>query len=839
MRFLKYFLLNLLLLLALNLHSQLKSPDEFLSHKIGDEFTPHYMLVDYMHHVADNSANVIIKEYGKTNQKRPLLNLIVSDQKNIDNIDKIRLNNLFRAGLPDGQSFPEFDDITIVWLSFSVHGNEPSGSESSMPVLFELANKKNPNVSSWLKNTVVIIDPSINPDGYSRYTHWQRNVAEKEANSDPDDREHSEPWPGGRVNHYLFDLNRDWAWQTQIESQQRVKVYNQWLPQVHVDFHEMMHNDPYYFAPAAAPYHDYITKWQGEFQHLIGRNHAKYFDKEGWLYFTREVFDLFYPSYGDTYPIFNGAIGMTHEQGGHSRAGRAIEMENSEILTLKDRVAHHYTTALSAIETSSNNATKLIEEFKLFFKKPSLGKYKSYLIKGDNSYKIKDLADLLDKQSIKYIWTKDGASGNAYDYQKGEQGEYKIQKGDLLIPVNQPKSTLVQVLFDPETVLEDSLTYDITAWALPFAYGLQAFASTNVISAEPMTSVERGLTEESAPYYAIIIHWNSINSAKVVAQLHKKGVKMRLSSIPFEIESKKFSRNSIIITKADNRNIKDSLLQIAKECGVDEMNMMLVNTGFSDAGADLGSDKMGLITKPNVLLLSGEKTSSNSFGQVWHYFEQVIDYPLTIIDADRISSVKLEKYNVLIIPEGRLGLNENELKKIVDWTRGGGKLISIGYANQNFTGKEGFALKEFATDDEKNEAKKEQELMELSDRFHAYEGAARRGIVNNVPGSIFEVKMDITHPLAYGIDGKYFSLKTNGLSYRPLIGAFNVGVIPENGRTIGFTGSAIKKKLMGSVSFAAQNMGRGSVVYLIDNPLFRGFWKEGQLLFSNAVFLVN
>src|SRR6185295_12415082 len=257
------------------------------------------------------------------------------------------------------------------------------------------------------KNIVVVIDPCINPDGRDRYVNWFNTIVGKESNPSLNAREHDEPWPGGRTNHYNFDLNRDWAWQTQVESQQRMKLYNQWLPQIHVDFHEQGINNPYYFAPAAQPYHEAITQWERDFQVTIGRNNAKYFDANGWLYFTKEVFHLFYPSYGDSYPIFNGGIGMTYEQGGGSAGGLGVIKEEGDTLSLVDRVMHHYTTSLSTIEISSQYAPRLIKEFRKFFidaVTTGAGPYKSYLIKNNpqDTERINALLELLDKNGIQY-----------------------------------------------------------------------------------------------------------------------------------------------------------------------------------------------------------------------------------------------------------------------------------------------------------------------------------------------------------------------------------------------------------------------------------------------------
>ena len=276
------------------------------------------------------------------------------------------MNNLRLAHIAKDKMMPTEETPAIVWLSYNVHGNETSSSEASMLTLFALVDPANTQSKEWLKNTVVVIDPCLNPDGRERYINWYNSMIGTQYNPQVVAREHREPWPGGRSNHYNFDLNRDWVWQTQVESRQRLAQYNQWLPQVHVDFHEQSVNSPYYFAPAAEPYHEVLTKWQRDFQKTIGKNHAKYFDKNGWLYFTNERFDLLYPSYGDTYPVYSGSIGMTYEQGGIS-AGLGILTDEKDTLTLTDRALHHFTSGMSTVEIASMNASKLVKEFHTYF----------------------------------------------------------------------------------------------------------------------------------------------------------------------------------------------------------------------------------------------------------------------------------------------------------------------------------------------------------------------------------------------------------------------------------------------------------------------------------------
>ena len=339
----------------------LQSPSEFLGYEIGSRFTRNYKVIDYFKYVSNTLSNVKLEKYGETNEHRPLYLSYISSEENIDNLENIRIANLTQTGIIPGS---EKNNKAIVWLSYNVHGNEASSTEAAMLTLYDLVTKK----ESWLENTVVIIDPSVNPDGRDRYVNWYNQVKSTPFNINQDAKEHAEPWPSGRPNHYLFDLNRDWAWATQVESAQRIKMYNKWMPHVHVDFHEQYINNPYYFAPAAEPFHEIISDWQREFQTEIGKNHANYFDKEGWLYFTKESFDLLYPSYGDTYPTYMGAIGMTYEQAGHGMAGLGIQTDHGEILTLKDRAIHHLTTGLSTVEIASKNAEKLNTEFRKFFK---------------------------------------------------------------------------------------------------------------------------------------------------------------------------------------------------------------------------------------------------------------------------------------------------------------------------------------------------------------------------------------------------------------------------------------------------------------------------------------
>ncbi|MEZ5042937.1 MAG: M14 family metallopeptidase [Saprospiraceae bacterium] len=826
------------------LQAQLQSPDQFLPHALGENFTPHHLLVDYFEHVAANSELVKLKRFGYTSEDRPLLQAFISTPENLARLESIRINNLRRTGLMEGAVDPALD-VAIVWLSYSVHGNEAAGSESSMGVIYELTRPDNMDTKAWLKNTVVIMDPSINPDGYSRYTHWYRRVTNKITNTNPAAREHDEPWPGGRVNHYMFDLNRDWAWQTQIESQQRLKEYRQWYPHIHADLHEQSYNDPYYFAPAARPYHEYLTDWQAKFQIEIGKNHAKYFDKEGWLYFTKEVFDLLYPSYGDTYPMFTGAIGMTYEQGGSGRAGKAIIRDSGDTLSLKDRVVHHLTTSLSTVEMASKNAPRLIQQFSEFFQTAQTnpkGQYKTYIIKGSNpAGKLKRLTALLDKNGIQYGRAKAAMNNlKVLDYQNGQQTTISLSTNDLLISAYQPLSVLTQTLFDPSAKIEDSLTYDITAWALPYAYGLTTFASAQkieLITGYTYPSIPTNNGTEQA--YAYLVPWESVGDAQFLAQLLRKGIKVRYATAPFTIEGVSYEPGTLIMNRADNR--KNVSFDATVKALAQSQHQVIkgITTGFSEHGPDLGSDAMHVIQTPEVVILSEEGVSPNAFGQVWYYFEQVLNYPTNIIYKNDFARLNLDDYNLLVLPSGNYNFSDNELKKLSTWLGEGGRLIAQGAALQAFEGKSGFGLKSFESKEAEEKNKKAQEEAELSERLLPYAGGGRREISQSLPGAIFRLQMDNSHPLGYGLGHQYFTLKTGTDAYPYQTGMSNVGIVGKKPLTSGFVGIKALEELEETMVFAVERKGRGSITYMVDNPLFRGFWDNGLFLFSNAVFFVG
>ncbi len=835
----------LFFIVSITMDAQSKSPKDFLGYDLGDRFTRHHQVVDYFNHIAILNDNVKLIKYGETYEHRPLHLAFIASPKNFAKLEDLRLNHLKTAGTIKGDAN---EDIPIVWLSYNVHGNESVSTEAAMKTLYALVDPSNAETKNWLENVIVIIDPCINPDGRDRYVNWYNQYGNSPYNTNPDSKEHREPWPGGRANHYLFDLNRDWAWTTQTESQARIAEYNKWMPNIHVDFHEQGVNNPYYFAPAAEPYHEVVTKFQRDFQVTIGKNHAKYFDKNGWLYFTKESFDLLYPSYGDTYPMYNGAIGMTYEQGGSGRAGLGVQTADDDILTLKDRIAHHYTTGISTIEIASLNADKLKKEYKAYFdnaRNNPIGKYKSYVVRGANSKdKMHSLRILLDRHQIEYGLSTTTNSVKGYSYIANKSTTLKLSKEDLVVNTNQPKSNLIKALFEPNTKIGDSLTYDITAWAIPYSRGLDAYALPNTVAYTEASLLNTGgtLTGASKPY-AYLSKWNSTDDVAFLGNLLKHKIKVRFSKSDFSVEGKSYKAGSLVITRRGNEKLGDKFDEIIKAATKEfSRDVYGVSTGFVSSGKDFGSTSVAYLKPPKVALLSGDGVSSLSFGSIWHFFEQQINYPVTVLDTDYFSGVKLSKYDVIILPNGnyRQVLGNEKLKKVKEWVQNGGRLIAIDRALNTFSSSKEFDLSNFKDDDEKKEKEKADKSLKEKLELEAYDNRERRSVSNIITGSVFNATMDNTHPLGFGFSKQYQTLRLNGNRYAYLKDGVNVSVIKtKKDQLSGFAGSNALKNIDKSLVFGVESKGRGEVIYLADDPLFRSFWENGKLVFCNAVFLVG
>ena len=815
----------------------LQSPATFLGYALGEQFTPHHRVVDYVRHVAEHSPRVTHRQYGTSVEGRPLLLTTVTAPGNHDRIETLRRDNRKRAGLADGA--PQAEPTAVVWLSYGVHGNESVSTEAALRTLYALGNPQNERTGTWLGNTVVLLDPLLNPDGRARYVQWYKRMTGDQPNARPAAREHHEPWPGGRTNHYYFDLNRDWAWGVQPETRQRLAAYHRWMPHVHVDFHEMGVDEPYYFAPGAAPYHENLTEWQRDFQFTIGRNNADYFDENGWLYFTEEVFDLFYPGYGDTWPLFNGAIGMTYEQGGSGRAGRAIVTAEGDTLTLRDRLRRHHTTGLSTVEATAEHHERVVRQFADYYasaQEDPPGEYRTYVVRRDaQGHRLAALADHLDRQRIRYGYVTDPQTVRGRSYRSGETEQARLREGDLLVNAAQPKARLAKVLLEPTTTIVDSLTYDITAWSLPHAYGLEALALPESIA--PDTNATPGaaatMTGDADAPYAYVTPWTSRADARFAAALLDEGLRLRFATESFTVDDRSFEPGALILTRAGNTNRTDRFdAAVRRLAEAHDQSLHGASTGFTAQGPDFGSDNVGFVEAPHVATLSGPPTSPSRAGEVWHFFDRQLDYPVTLLPADDFEASMLEEVDVLVLPSGEYSewLTDARAEALTDWVRQGGRLIAMGAATDALADQSPYALAQKSLDASETDG---------DDALTSYDAQTRRRLSGATPGSIHRVQLDDSHPLGFGVEPPYFTLKRNDDAFAYLDSGHTVGALEAPAPVDGFMGHEAQQTIDDTFLFGTQPLGDGQVTYFVDNPLFRGFWYNGQVLFANAVFFVG
>ncbi|TDL99338.1 MAG: zinc carboxypeptidase [Flavobacteriaceae bacterium] len=809
----------------------LKSPEEYLGTPIGTKFHFHHQLISYVEYVAANKPeNVKIHRIGYTTEGRPQMVVAIGSKENIQNLERIRQSNLQNIGLMPGQGNKNIP--TIAYLSYNVHGNESVNAETSVKVIYELAAENSELVKKVLKNTIILIDPCVNPDGFDRYSQWYNRYLGQKPDLHAASVEHHEPWPGGRFNHYLFDLNRDVAWQTQKESQQRVSFYNSWMPHLHADFHEMGPNSTYYFPPSAKPFHEDLTGFQREFQETLGQYNKRAFDQNGWLYFTKENYDLFYPSYGDTYPSYNGAIAMTFEQGGGGPAGLAYKRKDGDTLTLKDRIQHSFSTSLGTLEALSDKSEKTKEEFYKFFndaQNKGYGKYKSYIMKfNGHEAKIKALTEQLDKLHIEYSFANKKLTANGLSYQNQKEESFGIDENDLLVNTYQAKGVLTKILFEPKPYLEDSNTYDITAWALPYAFDLPTFASSQKLSGtktKPNFDKKTNL-EKNQRVFAFVSEIKSFEESRFLAQLFKENIKIRIQETPFKASGKSFGHGTLLITRKGNEglgeNFEKKILSIAQNY---DINLLPLTSGMVESGPDLGSGSVDVINPPKVGLIIGAGVSPTAAGDIWHFMDQQLQYPVTLIDGSYFSRIDLWTLDVLILPDGQYNQIVKDHKEILRWVSDGGRVILLEDANNFLAGKEGIELKPKTDSEEKESSNK------------IYGSRERDAISDQIPGAIYKINLDNSHPLAYGYDKNTSIIVKNKLGYEYLKNGWNVGTLGEH--QSGFVGQNLKKSLKNVPVFAIQEHGNGKIIHMLESPIFRAFWFGGKLMMANAVFLVR
>lgn len=838
-------LLSFFILIGFSVFSQkIQSPEEFLGYKAGERFTYHHRMLAYFQHVAETSPNVQFIEYGKSVEGRPLIAVAISSAENLSNLDALKQTNLQKTGIMEGDAAGQ--QLPIVWMSYNIHGNEASGAEAAILTLYHLTGSPSDEVSEWLENMIIVLDPCLNPDGREKYAVWFHQVVGTNPNPRRESWEHNEPWPGSRVNHYLFDLNRDWAWQTQAETRQRLAFYYQWMPHVHIDFHEMGYNSPYFFGPGAKPYHEAMTAWQSEFQKKMGEGLSRVFDRNHALYFTSESFDLFSPAFGDTWPTFNGALGFTYEQGGGSRAGLAVITETGDTLSFEKRVDNHYAASIGTLQTAFENRERILKEFNAYFRDGATrfaGDYKSYIIRSESGRdNIRELLSLLDRNNIRYYYpARPDTRVTGFDYATRKDITFTLQKKDIVVPVRQPQSHFVKVLFEPEAAFHDTVSYDLTAWSLPYIYGLQAVATKSETAVHPNSRPEISFTPSprpTEPPYAYLVEWEDFNSVKFLSALLEKKFTVRYAEKGFEMGKRKYPKGTLVIVRGENggKGVEfDSLL-----FGLAEEAMVLLHntpTGRSDSGKDLGSSAFVYIRPLNIAILKGNGIAGNSVGELWFYFDQEISYPVSLIDVEQVPAADLSAYDLVIMPSG--SYQTQATSKLMAFARNGGRLIAMERALQSFEKDSSLVFGKTVTAFREQQKKKlmtppkdpDSLLIRLEDR--------RKQFADNiVASSIFRLSFDDSHPASFGLGKDSYIMRRNSSLYPYLpSGTLNIAYFDKNSHMTGFVGERIKKEVDQKLSIGQEPVGRGNIIYVSDSPVYRAFWHTGKILLGNLVFL--
>jgi hypothetical protein len=827
--------IGILLALVSALQGQeIPSPTDVVGHELGERFTSTAEVLSYTTALAAASPRVRLETYGQTPEGRPLIVLIIAREDRWDEMDDIVGNN--RRLLDRGLSDDEVQAIArrnpaIAWLGYGVHGSESSSTEAALWTAYDLATDA-PEARGLLDSLVVVMDPMINPDGRDRYVNWYRSVRGEAPNPTPGTLEHRPPWPGGRYNHYLFDLNRDWAWSTQPETRARLSVWLYWRPQVSVDFHEMSPFSTYFFFPATPPinpiYPDYTLRWARYF----GDSIAAAFDAQRWLYFTRETFDLFYPGYGDSWPSLWGAIGMTFEQAGGGGAGLSIRRPDGSLLTLADRAARHRVSGLATLRAAANRKTDFVREFAGFHRAPPPAGGHTLIVPG-RTQAAGTLAALLQRQGLRVERAASAVDLSA-DPHPGYRARSRFPEGTLLVRGDQPGWRLARTLLQPEVAWDSTsrqFSYDLTAWSLPYAYGLEAHTVSTVPGGAfvPLGPVEdvpaRGAADSGYGYLVA----PTFEAAGPIHRYVSSGGRARAISEEFRVGGTRWPRGTYFLPAGDSTA---AWIERAGLAGLVEP----VSSGRTREGVDLGTGRALNLSAPKIAVLAGEGIQASGFGAAWYVLEKLAGIEFDALPAQGLAGRQLRDYGVVVVPPARR-LPEAERNALQAWVRAGGTLVALGSSS----GWVGSDLGEIEARAGEDEAAGEEE--ELQRALRSREERRLDRWEEGVHGIVVPTAVDGDHPLVWGVDllnddGRLFVLHRADLSFEPAESFETVVHFPERlEAAAGVVSDAKLEELASSGWLVSGRLGAGTLILFADDPLFRAFWRSNFLLFTNALLL--
>ena len=806
-------------------------PESVIGHRIGESHTEPHHLVEYFRSVAEASDRVTLHEHGRSYEHRPLIHAVVSSPANHQRLDEILAANRRLSEAAEEVTDEQLAEMPLViYQGYNVHGDEASASEAAVLLLYHMAAGQGAEVEQMLDRVVLLIDPVLNPDGRQRFTTWVNQNRGGTPVSDPADREHRQPWPGGRTNHYWFDLNRDWLPARHPESQARVALYHHWRPQVVTDFHEMGSESHYFFQPGvpervnqnAPPANQKLTA-------RIGDYHAAALNEIGSLYFTRDSFDDFYPGKGSTYPDVAGAIGILFEQG----SSRALKRDTTHgLLQFDFTIRNQFTTSLSTMRAAVEMRETLLRYQRDFFRDtPAIArdnKLQAYLISLQSQRtEAQELVRLLLAHQIHVHELTEPVTVGGTTFRPGAA---------VAVPVAQPQIRLLTAMMERQTEFDDNQFYDISTWTFPYAFGVR-WAETE----EPPPLGERlerieldgGKLVGGEASYAYLMPWNRYFAPRGLYKLQAAGIRTRLITQPFSTEvdgrTQAFPRGTILITVhqrepggAATEVIHETVRKVVEE---DHVEMFAVHSGLIPGGPDLGNQRhIQVLQKPEIALITGDSATAGTAGETWHLLSERFHIPLSLVDADTVSDSVLSRYNTLVLAGGSYGRLSSDA--VGNWVRAGGRLIAMS------SGVDWAVRKELLTLESKpfdlDAVVGDRPFNELADARGAHQ----------IGGAIFEVQLDKTHPLAFGYGDRVAMFRNHSSFYEPSkrVG-INVGTYTPAPLLSGYISSERLDQVPGSLAIAASRVGSGRVVLIHDNPNFRAFWYGTNGLFLNAVFL--
>jgi len=803
--------------------STTQTPDKFVGHPIGDYHARHDRVIAYMEYIAEHSSRAQLINMGTSWEKRPQVLLVISSQENQAKVSKL---------LKDKQAFKnDANAPLVVWLGYSIHGNEASGTNASLLTAYHLAALQDMQHEQFLKDTIVIIEPSLNPDGYGRFSTWANNNRSSNMSLDPMDREHREDWPYGRTNHYRFDLNRDWLLAQHPESQNRLKWFHYFHPNVLGDFHEMGTNGTYFFQPGVPERQNPLTPDENfKITDAIAKHHAKALEGIGSLYYSKQNFDDFYYGKGSTYPDVQGSIGILFEQA--SARGHIQESINGP-LSFSFAVRNHFVTSLSTLAGAYAQKDRLKDYRQKFFQQAETDSrndsHRGVVISdmGDSG-RMAALIDVLLRHQIKVY---DLADSMTLDGDKFSSG--------ILIPYQQKQYLLIKAMFETRTQFRDNTFYDVSTWNFGHAFNLpyqmvERRKWKDKIIGKQITQVPMPVGKvASKSNVAYVIDWNQFQSAKAVNQLMNDGIKVRMAGKKFKLTSstgaQTFEPGSILVPVGIQSKDAESLFAYLSELAKQHhLEIDAIESGYALSGIDIGSPSMAPLKPIRPLMLTGGAVSTYDSGEIWHLLDSRLGMSLTQAKISQFGQLKLDRYSHLILAHGKYdSLKEKDVKRLKAWVQSGGVIIGIKSAAKWLSDNKlisGAVTK--TSSDLNNDAERSYSEMD--------EDNAQR----HIGGSIFETRVDQSHPLAFGIGRNELAVFKN---HRFILDASddpyqNLIRYTDEPLLSGYISAGNLENISKSVMMSAERKGRGSVIAIMDNPVFRGYWYGSSRLLVNSLF---